>query len=110
MQKQVEGTPQDVCGYLLCLSIPEAFSQEWDNLSCGGSETSLQEVPGVSQAIAVTAKDQGLSLEKAERILPASRLRGLDMALPAWICVLSYPGAVILVSCQSLQQNPISMQ
>lgn len=30
MQKQVEGTPQDVRGCLLDLSAPEAFSQEWD--------------------------------------------------------------------------------
>lgn len=58
-------------------------------LGCGGSGTSLQEVPGVSQDIAVTAKDQGLGLEKSGRILPASRLRGLDVALPASGCACS---------------------
>lgn len=68
---------------------------------CGESETSLQEGPGASQAEAITAKDQGLSLEKAGRVLPASRLRGLDMALPAWICVLSYPCVLPKLTAES---------
>lgn len=97
MQKQVKGTPQDVCGYLLGLLIPEAFFSRVGHLGCVWRirDQSAEGPWGI------TAKDQGLSLEKAGRVLPASRLRGLDMALPAWICVLSYPRVLPQLTAES---------